>query len=181
MAIFNSYVKLPEGSHKTCFGLGFSSLMLAFPGAKMAPPGRGCGFRVSHLLLWSKLDGICPLGDVDPPGHVCYYDGPFSFPAYLHIWDEYPHWLLFLPSGWSHQPVLCQKWERAPCLLQFVHTQPRPWTYFDVELELSKFEDQEWVLSKIIKLQIRAVFPTDLNIIFTNKTKIFGEIILEKN
>ena len=29
------------------------------------------------------------------PGHVCYYDGPFSFPAYLHIWDEYPHWLLF--------------------------------------------------------------------------------------
>jgi hypothetical protein len=86
-----------------------------------------------------------------------------------------------LPSGWSHQPVLCQKWERAPCLLQFVHTQPRPWTYFDVELELSKFEDQEWVLSKIIKLQIRAVFPTDLNIIFTNKTKIFGEIILEKN
>ena len=78
----------------------------------------------------------------------------------------YPHWLLFLPSGWSHQPVLCQKWERAPCLLQFVHTQPRPWTYSMLSSSCQNSKIKNGYISKIIKLQIRAVFPTDLNIIF---------------
>jgi len=152
-----------------------------------------CQYGASWPRLW--FSGVTPaaleqarwdmsLGDVDPGPSLAMYVTMTAHFLFRHIYIFGMNISIGFYFAERLKPptsvACCQKWERAPCLLQFVHTQPRPWTYFDVELELSKFEDQEWILSKIIKLQIRAVFPTNLNIIFTNKKKIFGEIIIEK-
>ena len=105
------------------------------------------------------------LGDLDPlPWHPIFFS---RAPTYLRWWSPLATILhsglrWFKPSTWVG---CCQKWQTPSCRFEFAHAL-RPWTYFDVELELSKFEDLEWTLIFLMRL----VFPTGWrHLIFINQ------------